>query len=61
MNDEEFDGGLVRGVKGITDKSDSSTKANAIENAIRVAKTAVDTDVNKKIAKSLEASSEHSD
>lgn len=58
INYEEFGGALLLGVKGITVISHGSSKAYAIKNAIRVAKEAVETDVNKKIAEFLEGSSE---
>lgn len=56
INYEEFGGALLLGVKGITVISHGSSKAYAIKNAIRVAKEAVETGVNKKIAEFLEGS-----
>lgn len=57
INYEEFGGALLLGVKGITVISHGSSKAYAIKNAVRVAKEAVETDVNKKIAEFLEGNS----
>lgn len=57
INYEEFGGALLLGVKGITVISHGSSKAYAIKNAIRVAKEAVETGVNKKIAEFMEGSS----
>lgn len=54
INYEEFGGALLLGVKGITVISHGSSKAYAIKNAVRVAKEAVETDVNKKIAEFLD-------
>lgn len=54
INYEEFGGALLLGVKGITVISHGSSKAYAIKNAVRVAKEAVETGVNKKIADFLE-------
>lgn len=54
INYEEFGGALLLGVKGITVISHGSSKAYAIKNAIRVAKNAVETGVNKKIAEFYE-------
>lgn len=56
INYEEFGGALLLGVKGITVISHGSSKAYAIKNAVRVAKEAVETGVNKKIAEFLEGS-----
>ena len=53
INYEEFGGMLLLGVKGITVISHGRSKAYAIKNAVRVAKEAVETQVNKKIAESL--------
>lgn len=50
INYEEFGGALLLGVKGITVISHGSSKAYAIKNAVRVAKNAVETGINKKIA-----------
>lgn len=55
INYEEFGGALLLGVKGITVISHGSSKAYAIKNAVRVAKEAVETGVNKKIAEFLES------
>ena len=55
INYEEFGGMLLLGVKGITVISHGRSKAYAIKNAVRVAKEAVETQVNKKIAESIEA------
>ena len=60
INYEEFGGALLLGVKGITVISHGSSKAYAIKNAIRVAKEAVETGVNKKIAEFLEGTTEES-
>ena len=54
INHEEFGGALLLGVKGITVISHGSSKAYAIKNAVRVAKNAVETEVNKKIAEFYE-------
>ena len=48
-------GALLLGVKGITVISHGRSKAYAIKNAVRVAKEAVETQINKKIAESIEA------
>ena len=53
INYEEFGGMLLLGVKGITVISHGRSKAYAIKNAVRVAKEAVETCVNKKIADSI--------
>ena len=53
INYEEFGGALLLGVKGITVISHGSSKAYAIKNAVRVAKEAVVTGVNTKIAESI--------
>lgn len=58
INYEEFGGALLLGVKGITVISHGSSKAYAIKNAVRVAKEAVETGINKKIAEFLEGSRE---
>lgn len=50
INHEEYGGALLLGVKGITIISHGSSKAYAIKQAIRVAKNAVESGVNKKIA-----------
>jgi len=54
INPEEFGGALLLGVKGITVIAHGSSKAYAIKNAVRVAKDAVETEVNKKIAEFYE-------
>ena len=54
INYEEFGGALLLGVKGITVISHGRSKAYAIKNAVRVAKEAVETGVNEKIAKFYE-------
>lgn len=56
INYEEFGGALLLGVKGITIISHGRSKAYAIKNAIRVAKNAVESGVNKKISEFLEGS-----
>lgn len=50
INYEEFGGALLLGVKGITVISHGRSKAYAIKNAVRVAKEAVENDVNRQIA-----------
>ena len=55
INYEEFGGCLLLGVKGITVISHGRSKAYAIKNAVRVAKEAVETQVNQKIAESLDS------
>ena len=54
INYEEFGGALLLGVKGITVISHGASKAYAIKNAVRVAKEAVETEVNKKISEFYE-------
>ena len=54
INYEEFGGCLLLGVKGITVIAHGRSKAYAIKNAVRVAKEAVETGVNEKIAKYYE-------
>ena len=54
INYEEFGGCLLLGVKGITVISHGRSKAYAIKNAVRVAKEAVETGVNRKIAEKIE-------
>ena len=54
INYEEFGGALLLGVKGITVISHGRSKAYAIKNAVRVAKEAVETGVNSKIAEFIE-------
>ena len=51
INYEEFGGALLLGVKGITVISHGRSHAYAIKNAVRVAKDAVESGVNEKIAK----------
>ena len=51
INYEEFGGALLLGVKGITVISHGRSHAYAIKNAVRVAKDAVESCVNEKIAK----------
>ena len=55
INYEEFGGALLLGVKGITVIAHGSSKAYAIKNAIRVAKEAVETGVNEKIAEFMDS------
>ena len=55
INYEEFGGALLLGVKGITVIAHGRSRAYAIKNAVRVAKGAVETGVNSKIAQSVEA------
>ena len=50
INYEEFGGALLLGVKGITVISHGRSSSYAIKNAVRVAKEAVESGVNKKIA-----------
>ncbi len=54
INYEEFGGALLLGVKGITVISHGRSRAYAIKNAVRVAKDAVETGVNRKISESIE-------
>ena len=54
INYEEFGGALLLGVKGITVISHGRSKAYAIKNAVRVAKEAVETSVNRKISEFIE-------
>lgn len=49
INYEEFGGALLLGVKGITVISHGRSSSYAIKNAVRVAKEAVESGVNKKI------------
>jgi len=53
INYEEFGGALLIGIKGITVISHGRSKAYAIKNAIRVAKEAVETHLNERIAEML--------
>ena len=53
INYEEFGGMLLLGVKGITVISHGRSKAYAIKNAVRVAKEAVESGINNKIAESI--------
>lgn len=50
INYEEFGGALLLGVKGITVISHGRSTSYAIKNAVRVAKEAVESEVNRKIA-----------
>ena len=50
VNYEEFGGALLLGVKGITVISHGRSSSYAIRNAVKVAKEAVESGVNKKIA-----------
>ncbi len=50
INYEEFGGALLLGVKGITVISHGRSSSYAIKNAVRVAKEAVESGVNTKIA-----------
>ncbi len=54
INYEEFGGALLLGVKGITVISHGRSTAYAIKNAVRVAKEAVESGVNKKISEFYE-------
>lgn len=54
INYEEFGGCLLLGVKGITVIAHGRSKAYAIKQAVKVAKDAVETGVNEKIAKYYE-------
>ena len=54
INYEEFGGALLLGVKGLTVISHGRSKAYAIKNAVRVAKNAVESGLNKKIAEFYE-------
>ena len=54
INYEEFGGALLLGVKGITVISHGRSRAYAIKNAVRVAKEAVEAEVNKKITEFYE-------
>ena len=49
INYEEFGGALLLGVKGITVIAHGRSTSYAIKNAVRVAKEAVESGVNKKI------------
>ncbi|EKE03325.1 MAG: hypothetical protein ACD_20C00215G0009 [uncultured bacterium] len=51
---EEYGGALLLGIKGVCVISHGGSKAYAIKNAIRVAKEAVETDINGKIANMYE-------
>lgn len=53
INYEEYGGSLLLGVKGITVISHGRSKAYAIKNAVRVAKEAVETGLNKRITEML--------
>jgi glycerol-3-phosphate acyltransferase PlsX len=54
INYEEYGGALLLGVKGITVISHGRSRAYAIKNAVRVAKEAVETGLNKKISEFIE-------
>lgn len=54
INYEEFGGSLLLGVRGISVIAHGRSRAYAIKNAIRVAKDAVETGVNKKISEFIE-------
>jgi len=54
INYEEFGGALLLGVKGITVISHGRSTSYAIKNAVRVAKEAVESEVNRKIAEMYE-------
>ena len=54
INYEEFGGALLLGVKGVTVISHGRSMAYAIKNAVRVAKEAVESEVNKKISEFYE-------
>ncbi|MFH0702608.1 MAG: phosphate acyltransferase PlsX [bacterium] len=53
-NYEEYGGALLIGIKGICVIAHGGSKANAIKNAIRVAKESVEADINGKIANMYE-------
>ena len=57
INPEEFGGALLLGVKGITVIAHGSSKAYAVKRAVKVAKDAVETGVNKKITEFLDGNS----
>ena len=54
INYEEFGGALLLGVKGITVIAHGRSSAYAIKNAVRVAKDAVESEVNRKITEIYE-------
>ena len=54
INYEEFGGSLLLGVRGISVIAHGRSKAYAIKNAIRVAKEAVESGVNRKISEFIE-------
>ena len=54
VNYEEFGGALLLGVKGITVISHGRSMAYAIKNAVKVAKNAVESEVNRKISEFYE-------
>lgn len=54
INYEEFGGALLLGVKGVTVIAHGRSRAYAIKNAVRVAKEAVESGVNRKIAEFYE-------
>ena len=55
VNYEEIGGALLLGVRGISVIAHGSSKAISVKNAIRVAKEAVEKDVNKKIVETYES------
>ena len=55
INYEEYGGAMLLGVKGITVIAHGRSKAYAVKNAVRVAKEAVETKVNEKIAELYES------
>lgn len=54
INYEEYGGAMLLGVKGITVIAHGRSKAYAVKNAVRVAKEAIETKVNEKIAEICE-------
>ena len=54
INYEEYGGAILLGVKGITVIAHGRSKAYAVKNAVRVAKEAIETKVNEKIAELYE-------
>jgi len=55
INYEEFGGALLLGVKGITVISHGRSRAYAIKRAVKVAKEAFESEINKTIAESVES------
>ena len=55
INYEEFGGALLLGVKGITVISHGRSSSYAIKNAVRVAKEAVESGMNKKISEIIQS------